>query len=136
MSIMNIHTIFRKHCKVSEKMSQVTSIDSYLFKVFRFPFPLLLSHPSFFMTSHGKFFRTLCRASIYSFNEESTRKEETTGDLWIQCLPLYSMLLAMDNPTVNYLRYNIFSTNYHAQLELPDKGRAIKYKGLALNLIK
>ncbi len=44
------------------KMSRVTSIDPSLFMVF--PIPLLLSFLPF-MTSHGSFFRTLCRVKIH-----------------------------------------------------------------------
>ena len=37
--------------------------------------------------------------SIVSGSEKSTSIEAE-----VQCLPLYSVLLAMDNPTVNYFR--------------------------------
>ena len=42
---------------------------------------------------------------FHSLQQESLLENESNGnDVSVQCFPLYSLLLAVDNPTVNYMR--------------------------------
>ena len=45
--------------------------------------------------------------------------EEREGNLRLQCLPLYTILLALGNPTVNYFSLDIEGAEYPVLQTIP-----------------
>jgi len=59
------------------------------------------------------------RPTVLKYNVERQEASTTDGQYVVQCLPLYSLLQALDNPTVNYMSLDIEGGEFQVLQSLP-----------------